>query len=292
MRTRARIGLYAALASSTLLSAQAHATDPKEKELCIDAADQGQQLRDQGKYALARDAFSRCARHTCPVLVSQDCTQWLHELDEKVPTAIFGARDDKDHDVTDVVVTMDGAPFVATLDGKPEPVDPGEHVFRFESPGFSPLEERERFVPGDKNRAIVIRFKGEPPKATWVPPVPPSAPRERPPPPRSGAPPATWVFGGLAVAAFGSQAYFGVTALSQRSNDFGPKGCAPRCPVAERDTIHTEFVIADVSLGVGLVSAALAAYFYFASSARAPRRAAFDFIPGPGGGVARLGAHF
>jgi hypothetical protein len=283
-------------------NARADAASDSEKEQCITAADQGQQLRDDNKYRLARDAFSRCARETCPVVVKRECGQWLHELDERSPTVVLGAQDGKGNDLTDVKVTVDDAPFASTLDGKPALVDPGEHLFRYEAAGLPPIEEHVVIKAGEKNHVLKVQFRELPPSPT---------PIDTPPAPEIGLlstiPPAVWVFGGVAIAAFASEAYFGLSGLGDRSSDLGTGGCAPHCPSSEKSSIQTKFVLADVSLGVGLVSAGLATYFFIASrrptatdstspamSGRRQHLAAtvIDFAPRPGGGVAIVGGRF
>jgi hypothetical protein len=101
-------------------------------------------------------------------------------------------------------------------------------------------------------------------------------------------------FGGIAVLAFASEAYFGLTALSQRSKDLST--CAPNCPNDEKTSIQTKFTVADISLGVGLVSTALAVYMFVtsrgASEAPAAQSAHVEVTPLPGGGAAVLGGHF
>lgn len=77
--------------SFTAASSMAHAADTKAD--CIAAADQGQSLRDEGKYSRAREAFAKCARDVCPKVVAQSCNRWLHETDEGTPTVVLGAKD-------------------------------------------------------------------------------------------------------------------------------------------------------------------------------------------------------
>jgi hypothetical protein len=301
MRTgkAAALGLAAAAAAAAVavgaFAPPARASDAKEKEQCIAAADQAQQLRDASKYQLAREAFSRCARETCPTMVRQDCTQWLQELDERVPTVVFGAQDEKGHDLVEVSVSIDGVPVASAVDGKPLPVDPGDHALRFEAKGFQPVEGHVVVLSGEKNRVLNVQLTGR--SGTRVataapPPRAPEAPshgRARP------LPIFTWVFGGIAVAAFASEAYFGIAGLNQRNADLAPGGCAPRCSTSEKAAIQSEFAIADVSLGVGLMSAGLAAYFFFSSRGTDPPPAAAVRLapaPLPGGGALSVSGRF
>jgi len=149
--------LAAALGLSFATSSAAHAADTKAE--CIAAADEGQSLRDDGKYRRAGEAFARCARDACPKVVAQSCNRWLHEVVEATPTVVFGAKDDSGQDLTNAQVTMDGAPLVESLDGKPVQVDPGQHVFRFVRQGSEPAETTVVLRAGEKNRFVGVTLR-------------------------------------------------------------------------------------------------------------------------------------
>ncbi|MBV9948215.1 MAG: hypothetical protein JOZ69_15290, partial [Myxococcales bacterium] len=205
-RGRRRVALPAALA--LLFAAPARASEPKEKDQCILAADQGQQLRDATKYLEARESFARCARESCPAIVKQDCTQWLQDLDERTPTVVFAAQDDRGADLVDVRVSIDGAQVATSLEGKPVPIDPGEHALHYESGGYLPVDGRAVIRAGEKNRVLDVQFRDRvvaqvPPPAVRSPPTRAAEAAWRPPL-------AAWVFGGVALAAFATEAYFGV----------------------------------------------------------------------------------
>jgi hypothetical protein len=270
-----------------------------EKHQCISASDQGQQLRDDGKYRLAREAFARCARETCPIPVRQDCVHWLLEVDQSSATIVINAKDNNGNDLADVAVAVDGTPLVTKLDGKPLTVDPGEHTLRFEALGFAPVDEHVVIHAAEKNRAVNVRLTSiaPPPRTEPGPGEPQLGPNDvgqttTPTPVRS---PRTlgWVFVGAAVAAFASETYFGVAGMNQRSDDL--TRCAPHCSAAERSSIQTKFVIADVALGVGLVSSGVAAYFFLRHRQRSQAAAAtsVDLSPRPdGGGEVIVTGHF
>ncbi|HEY8041620.1 MAG TPA: hypothetical protein VIF15_17565 [Polyangiaceae bacterium] len=298
--------LLAALAAFALPLGDARADD---KQQCITASDQGQQLRDDGKYRRAREAFSTCSRDVCPALVKHDCLQWLADLDQTSPSVVINAKDDKGGDLVDVKVLVDGAPLVSKLDGKPTLVDPGQHLFRFESPGFPAVEERVVVHAGEKSRLLNVQF------GTPANPAPAEQTGQAPPAPATATaattaetPPAAvprsrqatlvsaWVFTGIAAVAFGSEAYFGLSGLSDR-NGLKSQPCAQTatCNQNDVDSVRTKFTIADISLGVGIVSAALAAYLFFSapSSSEVPASTArVDLAPLPGGGTASLGGRF
>jgi hypothetical protein len=276
------------------VSRYALADQPTEKAECIRASDEGQQLRDDGKYAQAHEAFARCARETCPVLLRSDCARWLVELDESSASVVVNAKDDKGNDLVDVTVTVDGRALVTKLDGKPLQVDPGEHVFQYTAAGFPPVEDHLVIHAAEKNRTLNVRFAGAP-----VVPVTPDGRSQVPQAPGAGPPVAGLVFAGVAVAAFASEAYFGISGLSQRSADLAPGGCASlkNCPSSEKSDVQTKFVVADVSLGVGIVSAGLAAFFFLTkrtqdSGAQKGASTLIDLEPRSGGCVASVRGRF
>jgi hypothetical protein len=151
-----RASLLAAAVALSVGAASPPARAADTKAECIAAADQGQSLRDDGKYTRAREAFGKCARETCPKVVARSCNQWLHETDEATPTVVLGAKDPAGQDLTDAQVTLDGTSFAESLDGKPVQVDPGQHVFRFTRPGSDPAEASVVLRAGEKNRVVGV----------------------------------------------------------------------------------------------------------------------------------------
>jgi len=232
-----------------------------DKGRCISASEQGQQLRDSGKYKAARDAFAECARDACPALVRRDCTRWLTDVTQLWPSVVFGAKDPSGNDVTAVTVTADGTAMTATLDGKPVQVDPGNHVFRFETKGFHAVERTVLVRAGEKSRLVVAQFgdvAATPAQNAGTEPA--TAPAQTSPPIPTGV----WVFGGLAVLAFGAEAFFGISGLDQRSSLYSqPCAKTATCNPDDVKSVQTKFTVADIALGVGLVSAGLSAYLYF-----------------------------
>jgi hypothetical protein len=283
--------VLAGLQALTLNEARAN-----EKQRCISASEQGQDLRDYGKYRRAREAFSACARETCPPLVRRDCSHWQSELEESWPSVIVSAKDTDGKDLADVRVLLDGEPFASRLDGKPIHVDPGEHVLRWDAEGYPAAEQHILVRAGEKNRMIDVQMGSAPTSRA------PSAPEESATRDRAesafalgGRRTSALVLGAVAVAAFGTEAYFGLTGLSDRNALMAqPCAQAATCNSSTVDSIRTKFTVADISLGVGLVSTVLAAYLYLSSSAPEPTRAIahVDIAPLPGGGEAAFGGRF
>jgi hypothetical protein len=294
---RRGLGLLAVVAvvvsaASTTTAARALADD---KTRCISASEQGQQLRDDGRYSQARDAFTTCSRDACPAIVRRDCTRWLAELEELWPSVVFGAKDDAGRDLSAVRVSMDGKPLAASVDGKPLFVDPGAHVFRFEAEGYAPVEQDVVMHASEKGRAIDVQFG---PGGTAATPLPRAARKGTPAPPTDAAADASpwaWVLAGAAVVSFGTEAYFGVSGLGDRSNlESQPCARTATCNAGSVQSVRNKFAVADVALGVGIVSAALSAYLFLSHDAPAkkPEAGHVDLTPVPGGGVAVVGGSF
>jgi hypothetical protein len=291
--------LLAACAGTALLaslSGGANAGD--EKQQCLAASDEGQQLRDDGGYRRARDAFASCARDVCPGLVRDDCMKWLAELDQSIPSVVVGAKDPAGSDLVDVAVLVDGALLAPKLDGKPIQVDPGAHLLRFETAGYPAVELHVVVRAGEKSRLLAVQF-GTPtpllspmtPTASPVPSLSAGDDAPRPHGPRTSA----WIFGGIAAAAFGTEAYFGLRGLSDRSA-LQSQTCAQTATCAQTsvDAIRTKFTVADVALAIGIANAAIAVYLFVATpSAPGPTRAAgIDLVPVPGGAAMSMAGRF
>jgi hypothetical protein len=294
--------LLAVATGAWLAAAPAHADD---KQQCLTASDQGQSLRDDGKYSRAREAFAACSREACPTLVRRDCTKWLAELEQGWPSVVVSARDDKGADLVAVSVRVDGAPLVSKLDGKPTPVDPGAHVFRFEAAGFSVVEQNVVVHAGEKSRLLAVQFgtpAGQPAAGASAAAAPAGAGTKAEPEPGSAPSPrgtraSAWVFGGIALAGFATEAYFGLSGLSDRSNLQHGCGQTQSCSQSSVDAVRTKFTVADIGLGVGLVSAALSAYLFIAAPAKdqpppPQSQSRLDVAPLPGGAQVSFGGRF
>jgi hypothetical protein len=287
---RAHASLVAAVVLSCFgVSSRARAD---EKQACITAFEDAQQLRIDGKLLAARTRLLECARPECPALVRQDCTQWMADVVAATPTVVLGARDRQGQDVIDVKAEMDGAPVAARLDGRPIPVDPGVHVFRFESTVAAGMSAQAQVLvrAGEKNREITVTFGG--PASTSTSKTPEAARPEGQD--RANVPALSWVFGGVALASLGTALAFDVAQAVDY--DHLSSTCAGHCSPGDVDHVATERWIAGITAGVGAVSLAVAAYFFFArpsntgSAGAAP--VALDFAPLPRGGMGAIVGRF
>ena len=233
-------------AGSTLLigETRAHAD---EREQCATAADQAQQLRDEGKYRRAREQLLICARDVCPAPIKRDCLEWLTQVESTGPTVVFGAKEGT-KDLSDVKVSVDGAAVTDHLDGKPVQMDLGKHTVKFEYQGQT-KEEEVIVGAGQKNRNVSVTFG-----AAAAAPVAPTPP---PPHESGGSLVPVFVLGGVGVVALGSFAIFG---LGGKSDVSDLQACKPHCAQSDVDSARKKLIIADISLGIGIVALGVATY--------------------------------
>jgi hypothetical protein len=125
-------------------------------------------------------------------------------------------------------------------------------------------------VEGEKARTIAVQFPAE---AKVEAPLRPK--------PRGALP---WVVAGVSVFALGSFAAFGLSGKLQLEDL--KSSCAPKCDPADRDAVHTKFLIADVSLGVAVVSGGIAAWLFLRKMPleEQPASTSVGVAPVPGGG--------
>ncbi len=224
---------------------------------CPTASEEGQRQRDQGHVLQARELFRACAKATCPGVVRKDCTKWLTEIEESLPSIVVAARDGSGNDLTNVKVSVDGKEVATKTDGKAIAIDPGEHVLRFEADGLPTATEKIVVRVGEKNRLVKVQL-GEAP-ATTAPVAPAPAPAQPPiGPPRSGASESStprtvgFVLGGVGILAIGGFAILGGTAKSDL--DGLKSTCAPYCAQADLDSVKTRMLVGDILLGTGVAA--------------------------------------
>lgn len=266
MRTREVLaGLCAALA--TALAAPARADD---KQRCISAYESAQELRRDGKLRAARDKLLLCGGTSCPDVARKDCVRWLDEVRGSLATVVIEARDERGRELVDVRVRVDGDSLAERLDGRAVEVDPGVHTFRYEVARAAPVEERVTVREGEKNRRIIVALPG---------PTPPAR--------RKGEVEgrvAALALGGAGVLALGSFAYFGVTAITHE-RDLRDT-CARPCPEDRIAPVRRRQLAADVSLGVGVASLAVATWLALRDDGAESEQTRAAAAPVPGGGMA------
>jgi hypothetical protein len=257
MRLRAPALALTVLAFAT--SARAY-----DKQACVDASEKAQQLRNDGKFAEARMALGTCMDGSCPGVVRAACAGWLQSIDQAQPSVVLAAQDARGQDLTDVRVSMDGAPLVERLEGRTLPVDPGEHQFRFES-GGGKIEKRVVVREGEARRSISVVFAA--PASATGPASPVQSTPEASRAAASSSPPVlAWIAGGVGIAAAGSFGFFAISGAAKWSDL--KNSCYGHCANDQVDGVKTRFLIADISLGVAVVALGVATYLVLTHKAR------------------------
>jgi hypothetical protein len=214
-------------------------------DACVASYERAQELHQAGKFVEARVELLVCAQPSCPRLTTPDCTRWLREVDEGVPSIVVSAKDAAGRDVVDVRISIDGRAAVDRLDGKGILVDPGEHTLRYERANEAAIEQKILARQGEKNRLITVVF-----------------PSHIPPPPivETQVSPLAYALAALGIAAVGT----GVALDAVATNDLSTlrNTCAPYCSTGARDRARTKMIVGDSSLALGAVSLGGAAWLF------------------------------
>jgi hypothetical protein len=205
------------------------------RQACLDAHADGQAARNAGRLREARARFLACGGVECAAVLRADCASWLAQVDGDIPSLVFAARDIAGRELTDVRVVVDDAVVAERIDGRAVVVDPGSHRVRFERAG-SPAGETTTLVRvGERNRTITATFGDAggagSSKGSWIGPI---------------------ALGAVAVVGVAGFAFFGLRGKSQK-HDL-EDACSPRCSPDDTSASRTSFVLADVSLVVGVLA--------------------------------------
>jgi hypothetical protein len=237
-------GLAAVFAST------ARAAPNPEAQQCLENYTAGQRLRRSGALQQAAAAFAHCGSAACPSALHPDCSRWLDEVEAAVPTGVFRVSTPDGTELDGVTMSVDGGAG-QLLDGRAVSFDPGEHTLAFTSPGYRRLERRFTFIEGEKlvQRNIALEPLAAPSRSG----ARSSQPLDAQPasPERASLLPA-WIGAGVAVLGTAGFVYFGSSA---RRDDRALSECAPNCTTERVERIEQQYLLANVSLGVGIAGA-------------------------------------
>ncbi len=299
----------------------------KVRAACTIAYKSALDLESKAQLRQAKETFATCMKAACGA-VRPRCASRYAQLDTDIPSVIPIFTDESGAARSDVQVTMDGVPLTSELDGRPVAVDPGLHAFAFATDGGVLATKKVLIVQGERNRPISVEI-GSPDKrgakrsaAEAAPLAPaersgeestertePSPERKAPPkepapvasadepaaPPSSGggAGAAPYLFGVVGVASLG--AYGAFTYWGKKDNQLLSE-CSPNCSPASLEHIRKLYLVADISLGVGVAALGAATWFALSSgsSKEKPREAAYvvDVTPTRSGAFATVSGSF
>ena len=253
-----------------------------DKAACTDAYEHTQSLKTSGKLQAAREQASQCTRTVCTAFIRADCARWLAEIEAAQPTVVFEVKDAKGRDASAVRVSLDGAPWLAEIDGQTKPVDPGHHTLRFEMAGAPPLEQQIVVREQEKGRRVRVSFKsGDAAIDARVGAARPTA--------------LPWILGGVGIALAGVGVVLGFVTLSakSRADDLCPNGVCPNNSVkteaeSSRSTVNTVGPISTVGMVSGGVAIGAAVVWLATRNPARPSATGLfpTFAPG-NAGVAR-----
>ncbi len=261
--------------ATSLHAVPAEAAD--EGQECVAHNDRGNELRVAGQLLAAKAEFLRCAIESCPKIIREECTDLVARVEASTPTLVIAATDGSGKDVTAVAIYVDGVRSPDARPGQALAVDPGTHRLRVVASDGDTMEVSIVAREGEKNRTVRAVSPRKPPP----PPLPAKGQRQplpaaKPPEPIRAKPPAmAWVLGSAGVAALGSFTYFAISGKSQSS-------CAPRCSDADVDEIYRKYLVADISLGVGVVALGVATYLFLKTPSKS-EQVAIGIQPAPRG---------
>src|SRR5690606_5422487 len=116
-----------------------------------------QVTRNSGQLVEAQQHLLLCVQDECPSFVKSDCARWLSDIKREMPSVIFAVEDWKGDDLPDAQLTVDGAPLVDGLNGKPIELNPGKHDVVVQEAGN---QHRRSVVvrQAEKNRVVTIKL--------------------------------------------------------------------------------------------------------------------------------------
>jgi len=263
-------------------------------QACARAYEKAQEEKSAARLRSAIGYLKTCIAPACPAFIREDCVRWMDQTEMALPSVVFSVREDG-KDQTDVKILYDNHPLTGKLDGKALPVDPGLHEFIFSMPGHAPIARQVLVREGERNRAINVEFN----RPVEIIPLTErssgsaesalQAESDR----RSGRL-VSYAFGGVGVLGIAGFTAFAILGNNQQRDL--ERTCSPYCQSGPIDSVKTKYLLADVSLGVGLVSLGVATYLWVRSrgkDAAEPETAtSINFVPRSAGGVLQLSTSY
>lgn len=266
-------------------SAPTSAASPENAD-CESAISRGRALREKGQLKAASDLFIVCSQPSCPGSVSQECTTLFSETQKLRPSVALVAKD-KDRQLVDARVLMDGELLAERLDGRAVLIDPGPHEFRFEVAGRPPVVIQALIAEGEKNKVLVAEFSSSDP-------APPAMPAPAVPAEQSGSShritPGVYVLGGVAVVA----AIGGTTLRLIADSEFRDleRTCKPYCTEDDKSPTKTKYVLSTVAFGVGAAALVSAGVMYLVTGHSRSNESAIAVVPTSTGAIGTWSGRF
>jgi hypothetical protein len=210
-------------------------------EACTKAYVEGQKAQKIEKDPLrARELYASCAKECTDDSLRVSCGKWVQEVQAELGSIVIKA-DAYGHVGADYAIAIDGK-NVASAEGEPIDLNPGDHVVAVTPNGKTPIEQRVVVHAGEKLRALDFEPPKPPPTIVYTTVT------------RRPVTAATFVTAAITGVALVSWAVFGLWTVVEYSST---SSCTPSCQPSSRDpAFDGKAIAADVSLGVAVAALA------------------------------------
>jgi hypothetical protein len=267
--------------TATVEEGSAHATPPT-KEQCLESHRQSQKAQNEQKLIEAREYARICTSVACPGLLVSDCARWLSDLEQRIPSVVFEVRLNGKRNRS-ATVYADGKRVDDWDRGEAFRMDPGDHEFRFELENQEPITDSVMLAEGIRFRVVSAEFTTATPTESDATGKP--AAREQSFSENHRTRPTPFIvypllgLGVLGTASFATFAILGRT----KENDLS-KSCKHSCTDDQVSTVSNRYLIADISVGVGVASLIAAGVVYLVrAEEESPPTTSVGVVPTPGG---------
>jgi len=280
------------LLATTLVVLAASPRARADDATCGGAFDESQVRRDEGKLLEARRLLRVCGGPSCSPTQQKLCSEWLADVDARMPSFILAAKDGSGTDLVDVKVLIDGQQVAAKLDGRAVDVDPGPHKFVFELADGARAETTA--VADERGKSKVVSVTLERPAAPILAP-PSAAVAATAPTPRGttsvggggAVRTAGLVAGGAGVAGLALGTVLGVMALATKGTHCGSNGL---CDPGSASTVYSQATISTVGfVAGGALLASGVTLFLVAPKGRGEQQSRASLAVGPTVGLSAGG---
>jgi hypothetical protein len=254
-----------------ILAGAAPARAAPTKQQCVSAYEETQVSMRRSHLLAAKSSLQTCLDESCPAVLRSDCAGWLKEVEARTPSVVVEcvadgapARDGK--------LLVDGTARENGLDGRAMELDPGSHTFTCKVEGGTNASASADALLKEGDKLKVVRIDLTPNQGRTAPPpavkepgegtLPPVAGRGRSDEaPRRPVPWGVYAASGLGVVAAAGFTTFAILGTTGKNGDLEP--CKPNCSEEQISTVRQKYIVADVFLGVTVISALVAGYLYF-----------------------------
>ena len=250
-----------------------NAAQPTRAE-CLQAHQSAQELKRNEQFMEAQEQLATCSSVSCPGAIISDCGQWISELEQRTPSMVFDVQLDG-RQAPNAKLFVDDQPV--TEWSKAYKVNPGRHRVRAELAPFEPREETVVLPEGQRMRLVALTFESPKPTAVAagsasVPP--PVAVEQRRPTPAA-------VYPLLGVGIVGAAGFTVFSLLGKAEQKALERDCAPMCTDSDMKAMKRDYVIGDLSAGIGAAALIGAAIVYFTRPSETAPATGWSLSVGP-----------